>query len=389
MATEDTATDIKLSTHRSGTLARSSSTTTCVWAFAVDYGDATYVAVSWEEDGALWMGLVDPLSARSSSGEWTISSSTEVSSGLLSSSARVADHWHIFAFGYQILTFSVDSADDLWMLVVDTTLAVVQAIHVANADGSDSPLSSLPDDTGTNDHFCVQADDTSLVAVSIGAGSAAGAHIPIRHYVYVVDIDTELIDSEGDFTFSGSDILWESSATWLDQSHPCSALSLRLTSSSSITGYEWQVLAPGALSGGANVLYLLATEDLATESAELLSLERDPPVAGWDSSLQMATQVLFSNGFRFVFCRSNVRPSPSVSPPSDAGDIVYWLLDDTLGFASGYSAGIPRVIGRTSTAIRRNRPHTSRFSSGGTDYLILCWDERDGCHMRVYALAYG
>ena len=122
MADEATATGIAFTKVANGTLARTTTTSTAVWSFAVDYGDQTYACVSWEQGGNLHIGLVDVMAGPDSTGAWPIVNSVNLTTEMIVYTGldeTVADHWHIYAFGYHILTFSIRGGGDLYMLVVD------------------------------------------------------------------------------------------------------------------------------------------------------------------------------------------------------------------------------------------------------------------------------
>ncbi len=373
----------------SGHLALSAPGATALWSFAVDYGDATYACVSWEQDGNLWIGLVDVLNGLDpTTGQWTIVSSTNITLSS-SQSGNISDHWHIYAHGYHVLTYSVDGAA-LYMIVVSvsgTTFGTATETALVNVSGDKPFLASLPTDAETNDHHCLQADDgtNTLVAIVVGSPSSSTDGI-VQQEVYVVNIVSGTLSSQMSFASASEDFRNLSSAAYVSTSHAASATALGLLSTASTA--ESQVLATGNHDRftGKNALYLYAASTLnsAAEAPTLLAELPRATTAG-DRNLAMGTQVLFTNGWRLVMFRDRDAASATSPTGNDAGNVVLWLLDENLDFAYGYS----EEQGFTVEGVNRmNRPHATRMTIGGADYLLVGYDTRVGALLRVYDINY-
>ncbi len=324
----------------------------------------------------------------------------------------MADHWHLYAHGYQVITVSVDALD-LYLLVIelDTStsppvFSVAREVAVASTGTGTSTFSfglDLADAARTNDHHTVIYDDTDTsVAVCVGSPIESAPSIA-GHYVIKVNVSDGSVTELGELGDAvNMPFNFESSAIRVDQTDSHSAYRARLISASG-TGYEWQVLATGALDTdsasatyGANTLYLLASTTLDGTPSSLRLGGSEPPTAmlemtradrnGDYHELAMATQVLFTNGWRAVVFRDRLA-SLTLGTGADAGDIFLWLLDGNLDFAMSYTEAVPLKIGGGARGLR-NRPHASRFSDGTTDDLLVCFDAAVGALLRAYRIDY-
>ncbi len=207
MYTEASATTIYFMKESNGTLARPAGTSAGgTWAFAVDYGDTTYVCVTWEEEGDVHIGLVDIAAGVDATGAWPIVSSNNLAD-LMSAdlelilSGSVSDHWQIYAHGYHVITVAVGGRD-LYLLAVtlDASLAFKIVTEVAVASSANTGfLVTLDTEARTNDHHCVIYGDTNT-SVAVCVGSPIESTVGIAgHYVIEVNLSTGAVTALGEF----------------------------------------------------------------------------------------------------------------------------------------------------------------------------------------------
>ena len=164
------------------------------WLHAVDDGGSELV-VSWVGQGSIRMAHTDPSAGvDSSTGKWAVADETVVVDRTI---YDVKNTWHIFASGYHWISFSVDSAEDLYVVALDTSFSAVfwPPAHVIGLLGSgalvelENNVLSVPN-YNTNDHFLVSRIANG-VEIGVRYTNASGKS---GHYVVRLDNTGALVN---------------------------------------------------------------------------------------------------------------------------------------------------------------------------------------------------
>ena len=295
------------------------------WLFAVDDG-SPQLALSGESDGQLLMGRLDVTNPAASVSWQTVAGPSDTGG------IPVADHWHIFAHGYQWIVFSVAGDSASYLLKLDKDFKRLAITPVGHTDGP------------TNDMFLVAEPD----GVAVGHFTPGYGHT-IHRFNLEANKTGQVRIGGGAFTHSNG-----SSAIPVDGGYLVFAtetMNPSVTSAVRLIRFDtsWRPVSIGAV------------------------LDED------GTNAAMASAVRLDSGYTIVHLRvrTGVTLRQKASSPQQPGSP---MPDDS-------GALVRLVLGSNGTIVSRetlvsdkaNRPHTTLVGN----LLITTWDEVGTARLRV------
>jgi hypothetical protein len=359
------------------------------WLFPVDSG-GSYLVVSAGNGREKHIAAIDPLNVPSGGSlRWTtVVSNSEIET--LGMGATIADHWHVYAHGRHWLTIQTDKFGYLWLIQVDQSDD--ETTFTRHLDGSDPKLVEILPAlnvvplylAGTNDHFMV--DMVNGVAIAVKQGSAdVDVDGTGTCWFHVKNRIAEATDTADRLTYlkSASEIAGNSGdVNGLTHTNGGSALRAEFSDPDApLDIHEFHLFVPQTIQSNTAgspgnhpgvILHLVATDAFTTATTIVAASGNIGDDTGQYQGA-MATTVLFDNGWFVVTYR---RIDYLQAQSSDSGEIVRDLFE---------ADGTLHKREVLATTNNWNRPHTTRFTNDGGDFLITCFcsDNTQHAYMRV------
>ncbi len=348
------------------------------WLFAVADGNATDLMLSCEYGSQLYAGRLDIATELSGTTNSTFNAAEWAQ--VTTTSASIADHWHLFEHGHHYLSYhdTTSPGTEIYVLRLEPDLSDVSSpVEVCavsttpqSSPGVCGPYPTVTSAAVTSSECMLSLNDHFMFASALGVYLVVCNQRSTQNELVVLELDEDLLAGSdvGPYAFTGT----RGDGT----AYPMEAGGSALAAPAGGAG-RFSLVTQSSFdtaTGTDSDLYCGETDATWVQPASPTRTISEVDSLGNDRFLMFPTLARFENGWSVV---TYVRYS-TLGAGFQGGDVVRQLLDE-MGVPSG-----PAEVLVTATATRvAARPHVALWG----DYLLTTWDEQVStgtrCYMRV------